>query len=172
MDKKDYWKKVITTAAALGVLACVPQYINWGFNATIFGTVAVNLFQLVIITAVLYSFGKQVAVASDKGDGYEYGKAYGFAIMASLISGIFSAFLAWVLMNVIDPAETANTVNKAMVLAQDQGLNDEQIQMAMSMTKFFISFPGLLTMNVLSMGVSGGLIGLVTSALVKRNPQL
>lgn len=172
MDKKVYWSRIFATAAIIGVSTSLPQYFNWLTNTTIFSPWLTTIVQIAVIATVLYVFGKKVAVESDKGDGYTYGKAFGFAIIASLVSGIFSAVMGWILINALSPNMANDVINKAVEEAQKMNAPTEAIKMSVEMAKFFLTMGGLLITNILSMGLIGGFIGLFTSAAVKRNPTL
>lgn len=172
MDKKTYWSKIGITAATIGGLACIPQLLNWGFNTTLFGVWVSSLFQIGCVVVVLYVFGKQVAELSDNGDGYSYGDAYVFALVSSLCAGVVSAIISWLLINVIDPQMGVDILEKASMAAAEAGAPESAIESSLSIARFFFSFPGLLVVNVLSMLLIGGLAGLITASLVKRNVEL
>lgn len=171
-DKKSYYYKVINGGLGIGILNCVPQYLNWAFNETLFSGWMVFLFQVIVIVALLYTFGKQAAAIMDKGDGYSFGKAFGFAMMTSLCAGFVAAFFAWLLMSVIDPTMSSKLINATYEQAELMNLDEAATEMAVKTTTFFTSFGGMVMSNILSMVISGGLLGLITSALVKRNPTI
>lgn len=171
MERKQYFQTIATTGLIMALLCSIPSWANWIFNSTI-NPYVTFVYQLLAIGSVLVVYGKRVAQAEATDNGYLFGQAFKFAIFVSMAAGIVSGILSWLLTNIVAPEIAATAISAAQDSVEATGASENVMETAMSTARFMISFPGLLIINLLSMVFSGGIVGLITSAIVQRKPQI
>lgn len=173
--KKAYWNEILTGGFVLGLLYAVQIFVVYLLD----GKTPFNwLFFLYGISVIAYCqlyFGRRIAVIRDvEGKGYSYLSALGNTVKILLLSGFVVGFASWLVQNVIDPAYGALLQRQAteQALAALPNATSEQVELARTMARAMTSIWGLIGVSMLSMLFNGVLIGLVTSAFIKRNPNI
>lgn len=176
-QKKLYFRLMLAAAAALGVLNILPSYLLYVFGVQATDVTGYQwwntLYTVVVFACVFIYCGRQAAVARDPQGyyGYSYGAAFSFSILAALMSALVYAFLGWLLMNVIAPEMVQKMLDMTREkIAETPGVTEQIMESSVSMAKFFTTFAGMFISSILSMAFWGGLVGLVTSAYVKKAP--
>lgn len=98
-----------------------------------------------------------------------YGQGLGIGTIVSAISGLLSGIFMWLYTSFVDTEYMARMRDKQVEAMLDQGLSDEQVDAAISMSE---SFQGPLTMilgGLIGAIVVGFLLSLILSAIMKRN---
>lgn len=174
-SKYPYLQLLLITALILGVLASLPEYINWAFGKPIITGFLSMLYLIIVTLGVLITQGKKAMQIQDptRQNGYTFMQGWGFSILSATLSGVVIALLGMLLINVIDPTILTSRINEATaMLEQTYGDKQEYIDTALSMVKFTVSPIGSLLINLFSMAIWGGLVGLVAAALLKKEPQI
>lgn len=149
---------------------------------------------LVIFTLILYmtglTFSKGISYLSfllliggivlgiknykDQDQGFiSYGRALGVGMLTTLFASIIVALFTYILYTLIDPS----LVEKGMEMARAQmaakgNLTDEQMEMAMNISKKFMS-PGVLAfMTILSYAFFGLIFSLIIAAFMKKDKSI
>ncbi|MCX7987128.1 MAG: DUF4199 domain-containing protein [Bacteroidales bacterium] len=124
---------------------------------------------LVILAACLYIFTKQYRDKINGGT-LTYGQGFSVGVLTGIFAGILSAFFSLILYMYIDPS----LVDKQLSIAEQdmlsRGMSEEQVEMAINMTKKWMT-PGMMFLSgILSMAFLSALISLITAAILKKNP--
>lgn len=94
---------------------------KWGWIGMIFSVI------------ILYLAHKNF---KDDGDGFmSYGQGVGIGFWISLVSIVIGALFTYTYANIIDPATMESFYEKQYEQMQEKGMQDEQIEMAVSWTK-------------------------------------
>jgi len=127
----------------------------------------VGFAQWIILIAAIFFSQKRYRDESLKGY-ISYGKSLGFGtftiFFASLITGVFT----YLLYAVIDPS----LINKILQISEEsmvaQGMPDEQIDMALEMTKKFTTPLFMTFSTVFGLTFLGFIFSLITSIFIKK----
>ena len=93
------------------------------------------------------------------------GRCVGLGAISGLVSGAIGGIFAVVLFGFIEP----NFMHDAMVKAwQDQGLNEEQIEMASKMAGMMTSPTMMFLMSILSGVIGGVILGLLIGLMTRK----
>jgi hypothetical protein len=97
-----------------------------------------------------------------------YGRAVGYGVLVSLLSGIISSVFVFILYSYIDP----NLIDKLLLEAEeamiDQNLPEEQLDMAMEMNKKIFTPAFLSLMGILGQVFMGLVFSLVLAVFLKK----
>ncbi len=104
-------------------------------------------------------------------DGFiTFGEAFFTGFLVALVVAVFSAIFTAIYMTVIAPDIMETAINEGISKMEEQGLDDEQIDNAVKMTKIFTS-PIFLTISALFGGLfSGAIFALIGAAIMKKDP--
>lgn len=100
-----------------------------------------------------------------------YGSALGYGTMVALFAGIITSFFTYIYLGFIDDGFVQHSLMVAEDDMYNQGMPEEQIQMAMEYTKKFMS-PGVLaTFGVLANVFLGFIVSLIAAAFLKNEAE-
>jgi hypothetical protein len=119
-----------------------------------------------VIAAIVY-IGTQVKRTSQDGV-LSYGQGLSTGVGIAFFGSILVAFYTFVFLSFIDPDMLQELILRTEDEMYNQGLPDDQVEMAMSMTKKFMQPGPMAAMVVLSYTFVGFLISLATSAILKK----
>lgn len=123
-----------------------------------------------VIAAIIY-IGTQVKRTS-QGGAISYGQGLGTGTGIAFFGSVLVAFYTFVFFNFIDPDMLEELILRTEDQMYDQGLPDDQVEMAMSMTKKFMQPGPMAAMVVFSYTLVGFIISLITSAILKKDEDL
>jgi len=105
-------------------------------------------------------------------NGYiKYGKAFGFGVVACVVSSILSGAYVYVLYT-MDPSLKDQALEQTYNDMIERGMSEGQIEQSLEMAEMFMT-PSAMLMMVLFMGLLFGVIvSLITSAIVKKDHPL
>lgn len=126
------------------------------------------------IVAVLIVYGRRAAVLCPpdpllRPGGFSYGRAFGFSLLLSMLSGIVYGAGYFLLTEVIDPHYFGQAMERVAELYVSSGLmTAEQVQAGMAlMHNLFV----VIFAQMIAMLFQGGFLALFTSAIVRyRRP--
>lgn len=124
---------------------------------------------LVILAICLYIFSKQYR---DKVNGgvLTYGQGFSVGLLVGIFAGILVTFFSVIELTYIDPS----LIDKQLDMIEQQllakGMSEDQVEMAISMSKKWMT-PGLMFIGgILSFAFWSALISLITAAVLRKNP--
>ena len=119
-----------------------------------------------IIAAMIY-LGTQAKRTSQ--DGFiSYGQGLSTGTGIAFFASILVAFYTFVFFSFIDPDMLEELILRTEDQMYDQGMPDDQVEMAMSMTRKFMMPGPMAAMVVLSYTIVGLIVSLITSAILKK----
>ena len=119
-----------------------------------------------VIAGVIY-MGTQ-AKRTANGGFLSYGQGLGTGVGIAFFGSIMVAFYTFVFFNYMDPDMLEELILRTEDQMYEQGMPDEQVEMAMTYTRKFMAPVPMALMVVLSYCVVGFIISLITSAILKK----
>ncbi len=179
-DKKAYNSNIWSGGVGLGVVLALPFYVLWFLNSldTSLGGYATFVQFATYAAVFLYMGFKAAKIYSPQGTvAFGYGRAYGHAMLMSLIAGAVNAILMWLLNSVIAPEYSMAVMDHALDIEalklQAEGYSAGQIEEAINFAKWFTGLLKkiyvLLPASILGSAFIGALVALITSLLVKKD---
>ncbi|MCP3929159.1 MAG: DUF4199 domain-containing protein [Bacteroidetes bacterium] len=124
---------------------------------------------LVIFGAILY-FAMVKHRDEDLGGYLKYGRALGLGVATAIIIGVLSVIFNYVYMEFVDPSLMETALEMSRERLEAQGMEDEQIDQAMSMSEKFMSPGAMAIMGLLFNAFFGFIASLIVGAIAKKNP--
>ncbi|MBO0933538.1 DUF4199 domain-containing protein [Fibrella aquatilis] len=126
------------------------------------------------VTIVFTIGGLYLAIAEYKRENGGYlsiGEGVGLGVLTATIMGMLSTTYSIIYMTYIDPNVMKEGLEIARQQLEDQGnMTDDQIDQAMEMSQKFTS-PGILFLGgLIWSALSGAILSLIISAIVRREP--
>jgi hypothetical protein len=119
-----------------------------------------------VIAAIIF-VGTQAKRTSQ--DGFiSYGQGLVTGVGIAFFGSIMVAFYTFVFFNYMDPEMLEELILRAEDQMYDQGLPDDQVEMAMTYTRKFMAPIPMALMVILSYTIIGFIISLITSAILKK----
>ncbi len=105
-------------------------------------------------------------------DGFiSYGQALGYGILIAFFASIIVSFINYLYLGYVDDGFIVYSLEMAEMGMYEAGTPDDEIEVAMDMTRKFMS-PGMLSIiGVLATTFLGFLISLILSAVLKKDPE-
>jgi len=123
---------------------------------------------VVNILILIYSIKKFRDV--DLGGYMTFGQGFLFIFFASIYCAVILGIFSYIQMTFIDPGMMDEAVNAQMAEMEKQGLTEEQIEAANSMTGFMKTPIFVAAITIFSKMIGGIIIGLILSAIFQKNP--
>ncbi|WP_461489536.1 DUF4199 domain-containing protein [Pontibacter sp. HJ8] len=98
-----------------------------------------------------------------------YGQGLGLGTLVSLAFGVLGGLFMFVYTSFIDPDFRTNMMDKQRIELEERGMDDEQIEQAISMGESFSSPVMMFVWSIVGYLVIGFIISLVVSAIMKHN---
>lgn len=125
-----------------------------------------NLFQLFSFVIGIYLTHKAF---KEQGDGFmSYGQGLGLGAIVGLISSVLTAIFAIIYVNLIDDTIISSQLDEMRFQFEEQGLSDEQIDQAISMTEMMMGPIGMFFSIVFMSVLYAFILSLIVSAFTKR----
>jgi len=126
----------------------------------------------VIISICVFCFrGAILGIRNMKNGFISFKEAFRVAFMTGLVMGIINSVFSYFYFAYINPEFISFILNKAQQDMLDKGMSDEQVEMAISMQKKFMSPAMMGVFGFVFMMIFNALMGLIMSAIMKKeNP--
>jgi len=164
-EKNTLSKSAMYFGAILGIALVFFMFITYILDVT--AAKAIGYLQYAIIVAGL--FISQKKYRDDNLKGYiSYGKALGFGTLTVFFASLIVGFFTYLLYSIIDPGLMEKILTASEDAMFERGLSDDEIDMAMQITRKFTN-PLVLTFStVFGITFIGFLFSLITSIFVKK----
>jgi hypothetical protein len=133
-----------------------------------------NSFQTVIsigiyIAGIIFCIKEQ---RDELQQGYiSFGRATGVSMLTVICSALISGVFTYAFLKFGDPGLIENMITQTEEKLREDGQSDEQIEMAIEMTRKIMQ-PGFLTFSAIFMSALIGLVpSLIIAAIMKKEPQ-
>jgi len=105
----------------------------------------------------------------DLGGYISFGRAFTVGILTTLVLAVINAIWTYIFMAFIAPDMVDMIMDAQMQGMADGGMDEDQIEEAMEMTKGFMS-PGIISaMSIFGSLFMGAIVSLIVSAIMKKN---
>ncbi len=104
------------------------------------------------------------------GDGFmSIGQGLGIGMLLILIGGIISSVFSYAYIKFVDDTIIEQIVEATRVKMEEKGLDDDQIEQAMSVTENFLTPEMMVLFGILGLLFIGFIITLIVSLFTKKN---
>lgn len=178
MDYKEvnrkYWTELLTGGMVLGivmVVILVLQYLIRNQEAGFVGAL-LSFANFAAVVAVLIVYGRRVAALYEAHPlGFGYGRAFGFSLLLSMLSGIIYGAGYFLMAEVVDPAYFGAVQQKVLEIYAEAGkMTNEQVDMMREAMGLMHNLFVVIFSYVFVMLFQGGFVALFTAAIVRRKP--
>lgn len=179
MDEKTrrqkYWGELLTGGMVLGLamfVIMVLQYLLRDVGGFLVGLLSFAGFAAILVVLIVYGRRAAALCPPDpllRSNGFSYGRAFGFSLLLSMLSGIVYGAGYFLLTEVIDPHYFGQAMDRVAEMYVSSGLmTAEQVQAGLAlMHNLFV----VIFANMVAMLFQGGFLALFTSAIVRyRRP--
>ena len=104
----------------------------------------------------------------NQGGFISYGQGLGVGVGVAFFASVMVAFYTYIFFGFIDPDMLEEMILRTEDEMYNQGLPDDQVEMAMNMTRKFMMPGPMAAMVVLTYTIVGFIISLITSAILKK----
>lgn len=129
------------------------SWINWVTN-------------IILIAGIVYGIKKRRD--NELGGSISYGSALGYGTLVSLFVGLISSVFTALYLAFVDDSFIQFTLDKQLDEFYAQGMADEQIDMAIGMTKKFMNPTSIAIMGTIMTVIMGFIVSLIAGAFLKK----
>ena len=134
------------------------------------GALMLNFLIVIVLYVGITVYGVRTHRNEELGGYISFGRAFLTGLVVIVIAGIISAIFTYVYMAFIDPDYMAKMVDDMRVMYERLGMDEDQIDQAMSQLEGRMSPSSNLTSSLIFSGVIGAIVSLIVGAIMKRNP--
>ncbi len=164
-EKSLFWKNSLKHGLIVGLVILIYSVLLYVLELNLIQALGYVVYVILFAGFIL---GTKAFRDNNLNGNISYGRAFGYSIVILLVASIISSIYNYLLVTVIDP----DIVEKIMALGEEKmlekGLTDDQIEMAQSMQKKFMSPVFMSIMAFIGTMFFGTIIALITSAIVKK----
>lgn len=157
----------MTYGAYYGLSAVVMMFLSYFLSADMKSSLPTILSY--VLLALFMFLGTKSYRDHDLGGGISYGQCLSTGVLISIFGGIIVAVFSVVMFTLIDPSMTEKILEDARQRMFEQGTPDDQIEMAINMSRKFMSPIWLFLFGVLGSAFAGFLISLFVSIFVRKS---
>ncbi len=165
-EKSLFWKNSLKHGLIVGLVIIIYSVLLYVFELNLIQALGYVVYVIFIAGFIL---GTKEFRDNNLNGHISYGRAFGYSIVILLIGAIIYSIYSFLLVTVIDP----DIVDKMLAMAEEKmlerGMTDDQVEMAQSMQKKFMSPVFMSTMAFIFTMFFGTIIALITSAIVKKD---
>lgn len=160
------WGAVSIVSSLIGYITDTsPSMPQNGSVSWIYSLIGIGVAIWAITTAIRTDRDQQLG-------GYiDLSRCIGIGSLTGLVSGVIGAVFSFLYMTVINPGFKEQMMEAMQAAWAEQGMSEEQIEMAMSMTSFFNPV-SMSLMQVVAGALAGLVIGLIAGLFMKRERPL
>lgn len=168
ITKKIFWAEAMKGGSVIGLVVAALQLTRSSLGLGVW----MSAVSLAIFVLLLYGFTRKIAGRASAQEGFPYGRCMGFVLAMMLFTGVITGFASALMNNFLLRDAVTQAVDSQMLIFQDV-LPQEQFDMVYYSTYSAMFNPLVLVLaGVISYCIQGGVIGLFTSALAQRKPDL
>jgi hypothetical protein len=131
------------------------------------------LSNIILISITVLCFrGAILEVRNAQGGFISFKNAFGICFKTGLVMAVLGTAFNFIYFNYINPEFVNFTIEQAQQKLVEQGMSDEQIEMAINMQRKFMSPAWMMVWSFVGSIIFSIIIGLIMSAIMKRdNPE-
>lgn len=168
ITRKIFWTAAMKGGSVIGLAVSALQLTRISLGLGIW----MNAVSLAVFALLLYGFTRRIAGAASEAEGFPYARCMGFVLAMMLFTGVIVGFANALMNNFLLREEVARLVDTQMLPLQDM-LPQAQFDAVYDTTYSAMFNPlALVLSGVFVYCIQGGVIGLFTSALAQRKPDI
>lgn len=174
ITKKIFWREAMKGGTIIGLatvgIDLMRHFIDRDEHR--FWSVLLSIVGVAVFVMLIYAFTKKISSQADPALGFPYAKCIGFTVCMMLFVGFLQGVYGYFMNNFIDPESAREAIDSTMIFYQDI-LPESQFDMMYSMMEKGM-FGALYQIfgGILGYVMYGTIIGLITSAFAKKNPDI
>ena len=167
MDQKseNFLKSTMTSGAVLGLALILHSVVLYTFDATL--VKGMNFIGWAIIVAGIVYGTKNFRDNFQNGI-ISYGRALGTGTIITVFAGFIQGFYMYIFVNYIDIEYFDRLIEQTVILYQEGGLTDEQIEASLEMSEIMRTPVALALSTIFVSAFLGFIISLLTSIFLKK----
>lgn len=130
----------------------------------------INTVATVIVFVVGLFYLSKMYRDNEKAGTLTYGQALGFAVVTCVFAAIINTFYSYIFFTFIDPEFITKMLDKMEADMITKKVPEAQIEQIINQSKKFMTTPFMTIAAFINVVLMGTIIGLITSAFVKRDP--
>ena len=169
MEKRTQLKVAMAYGAMCGLAGVIVSLIFYFANSDIQSKTPQWINYLLIITFIV--IGIKSYRDQELGGSISYGTSLGTGTLIGLCAGFIMGFYTVVLFNVIDPGLAQKIIDTTQEQLADKGMSEDQIAMAMTWSKKFMSPIFLFFFSIIGSTFMSFIFSLFISVFMKKEQQ-
>lgn len=168
ITRKIFWTAAMKGGSVIGLAVAALQLTRISLGLGVW----MNALSLAVFALLLYGFTRKIAASASAPEGFPYGRCMGFVLAMMLFTGVIVGFANALMNNFLLREEVARLVDAQMLPFQDM-LPQAQFDAVYDTTYAAMFNPlALVLSGIFVYCIQGGVIGLFTSALAQRKPDM
>lgn len=168
ITKKVFWTEAMKggTIIGLAVVAFEVLLFSSGVGRWLYYV------ELAVFALLLYAFTRRMAAKTEPIEGFQYSRCMGFVIAMMIFTGVIGGVYMSVMNNFVNTSGVSELVDVLMLPLQDTLPQTQFDAMYETMYASYRNPLILVFASVMAYVIQGGIIGLFTSALAQRKPDI
>ncbi len=175
ITKKIFWREAVKGGTIMGLVGIAFSLLQYALTPVEnrFWSELVWWANLIVFIVLVYAFTRKISRSADRAQGFSYNRCVGFVLAMMLFYGFLTGVYMAIFNNfVVDREIVMRAIDDYMVRMQDM-LTGEEFDSYYSIMSSAMFNPLIIVFSsILSSIVKGLIVGLVTSAFVKRDPDI
>lgn len=164
-QNENLFKSTMTSGAFLGVALILFSVVVYVFNMTLKPGVSFISY-VIILVGIIY--GTKTYRDNFLKGIMKYSTALATGTLIVIFAGVISGLYSYIFVSYIDPGYFDKIIEQTIITYQEQGLTDEQIESAVSMTSAMRTPLFFALGSLLGSAVMGFIFSLITSIFLKK----
>jgi hypothetical protein len=174
ITKKIFWREAVKGGTITGLLSIAFSILQYALRS-VEDKLWISLVWwagLIAFIALVYAFTRKISRSADRAQGFTYNRCVGFVLAMMLFYGFLTGVYSAIFNNFVDPEGVMRAIDLSVVNMQDI-LTGEDFDTYYSAMKAVMFNPvAVVLTSILGSVVKGLIVGLVTSAFAKRDPDI
>ena len=168
-DNSNLMKSTMTSGAILGAALVIYTLILYMTNLT-YSTGLGYVSYLIMIGGIVLGIKN---FRDQEQEGFiSYGRALGVGMLTVMFASIIMAVFVYILYTIIDPGLVEKGIEIARNKMAGKNLSDDQIEMAINMTKKFMTPTFMVIGTIIGYAFFGLIFSLVVAAVMKKDKDI
>lgn len=170
--RKEFWLEALKGGTLIGLVSVAFALLMRGASDNAGLATALNYGVTVVNVFLAVGCLRRFAMRFSRAEGFSYGKGVGFVVAMMAFAGILNGLYSSIMSNFFIREEVLGAVDVIMAQLQDM-LPGENFEQTYDLMRASVTNPLFLTLSsVLSNSFLGLLIGLIVSAITRRQPDV
>lgn len=174
ITREIFWRDAARGGIIIGLVAVGFELLEYaiGLAEVSFWGGFTGFISFLVFGMLVYAFTKKISSKAEPVMGFGYGRCMSFVVCMMLFTGFVTGIYSSIMNNFVSPDTAMETVDSMMAILQDMIPADQfdaqyRLMRKMMFNPFLLVFSGIF-----GHVIYGALVGLVTSAFARKNPDI